>query len=100
MAPGKKEKPTHSLLAGATAGAIEAFITYPTEFVKTRSQFGGKREGPIAIIRDTVRTKGITGLYSGCMALVLGNSLKAGVRFVSYDHFKQMLADPQSPSNE
>jgi hypothetical protein len=29
------------------------------------------------------------------MALVLGNSLKAGVRFVSYDHFKQMLADPQ-----
>lgn len=29
------------------------------------------------------------------MALVIGNSLKAGVRFVSYDHFKQMLADPQ-----
>ena len=29
------------------------------------------------------------------MALVVGNSLKAGVRFVSYDHFKQMLADPQ-----
>ena len=37
------------------------------------------------------------------MALVVGNSLKAGVRFVSYDHFKQMLADPQvrvfSPGN-
>lgn len=25
----------------------------------------------------------------------LGNSLKAGVRFVSYDHFKHMLADSE-----
>ncbi|PPQ94268.1 hypothetical protein CVT25_004925 [Psilocybe cyanescens] len=95
MAPQKKEKPSHALFAGATAGAIEAFVTYPTEFVKTRSQFGGKREGPITIIRDTIRTKGITGLYSGCMALVVGNSVKAGVRFVSYDHFKGMLADSE-----
>lgn len=54
-----------------------------------------KREGPIKIIKDTVKAKGITGLYSGCSALVVGNSLKAGVRFVSYDHFKQLLADPE-----
>ena len=26
---------------------------------------------------------------------MVGNSLKAGVRFVSYDHFKSMLADSQ-----
>jgi len=26
---------------------------------------------------------------------VIGNSVKAGVRFVSYDHFKNMLADGQ-----
>ncbi|KAF9040139.1 mitochondrial carrier domain-containing protein [Panaeolus papilionaceus] len=87
----KNEKPLHSLLAGATAGAIEAFVTYPTEFVKTRSQFGGQR--PFAIVKNTVRTKGITGLYSGCTALVVGNSLKAGVRFVAYDYFKKQLAD-------
>ncbi|KAG5350132.1 hypothetical protein C0989_012531, partial [Termitomyces sp. Mn162] len=91
----QKENPLHSLFAGATAGAVEAFITYPTEFVKTRSQFSGKKQGPIAIIKETVKIKGITGLYSGCSALVVGNALKAGVRFVSYDHFKQMLADDQ-----
>ncbi|KAJ3507623.1 hypothetical protein NLJ89_g6198 [Agrocybe chaxingu] len=85
----------HSLFAGSTAGAVEAFITYPTEFVKTRSQFGGKKEGPIAIIRDTLQTKGVTGLYSGCMALVVGNSLKAGVRFVTYDFLKHKLADKE-----
>ncbi|PBK71550.1 probable CTP1-Mitochondrial citrate transporter-member of the mitochondrial carrier (MCF) family [Armillaria ostoyae] len=91
----QKEKPVHSLIAGASAGAIEAFITYPTEFVKTRSQFGGKRQGPITIIKETLKNKGIAGLYSGCSALVIGNATKAGVRFVSYDHFKQKLADPQ-----
>ncbi|KAJ7052602.1 mitochondrial tricarboxylate transporter [Mycena amicta] len=95
MAPFKKEKPLHSVIAGSTAGAIEAFVTYPTEFVKTRSQFSGKKESPITIIRETLRTKGIIGLYSGCSALIVGNSLKAGVRFVTYDHFKNMLADSQ-----
>ncbi|KAG6908797.1 hypothetical protein DXG01_003244 [Tephrocybe rancida] len=91
----QKEKPLHSLFAGATAGAIEAFVTYPTEFVKTRSQFSGKKQGPISIVKETVRAHGITGLYSGCSALVVGNALKAGVRFVSYDYYKQMLADEQ-----
>jgi len=91
----KREKPLHSLIAGSTAGAVEAFVTYPTEYVKTRSQFSGKRESPLSIIRSTLRTKGITGLYSGCMALVVGNSVKAGVRFISYDQFKHMLADSE-----
>jgi len=91
----KKEKPLHSLIAGSTAGAIEAFVTYPAEFVKTRSQFGGKKQGPVALIRETLKTQGVTGLYSGCTALIIGNAVKAGVRFVSYDHFKHMLADQQ-----
>ena len=54
-----------------------------------------QKESPVAIIRDTLRTKGVVGLYSGCTALMVGNAAKAGVRFVSYDHFKGMLADPQ-----
>ncbi|KAF9007041.1 mitochondrial tricarboxylate transporter [Cyathus striatus] len=94
MAP-QREKPLHSLFAGATAGAVEAFVTYPTEYVKTRSQFSGKRQSPISIIRETLQMRGVTGLYSGCTALMIGNSVKAGVRFVSYDYFKQKLADSQ-----
>ena len=47
------------------------------------------------IIRTTIRGKGITGLYSGCSALVVGNAVKHGVRFVSYDHFKNLLADSE-----
>jgi len=54
-----------------------------------------QRESPISILRTTLKTKGIPGLYSGCSALVVGNSIKAGVRFVSYDRYKGMLADSE-----
>jgi len=46
-------------------------------------------------VRNTVANHGIGGLYSGCGALVAGNALKAGVRFLSYDHFKSMLRDEE-----
>lgn len=52
-----------------------------------------KPPNPITIARETVSKHGIRGLYSGCGALVAGNALKAGVRFLSYDHFKSMLKD-------
>jgi solute carrier family 25 citrate transporter 1 len=35
-----KEQPLASLLAGATAGGLESFITYPLESLKTQVQFG------------------------------------------------------------
>lgn len=47
-----KEKPIASLLAGATAGGVEAFITFPLESIKTQLQFGaldgGKVGSPVA----------------------------------------------------
>ncbi|PWN30667.1 mitochondrial tricarboxylate transporter [Jaminaea rosea] len=100
MASKRKEKPLHSLAAGAFAGAVEGFATYPTEFVKTRAQFavsaGAKPPGPIQIVRETVAQYGVRGLYSGCSALVAGNALKAGVRFLSYDSIKLAVADKQT----
>jgi len=116
----KTEKPLASLLAGTTAGAIEGFVTYPTEYAKTQLQFaagkGGtqvsrhpvclsywpasklispdaSRQGPISILRETIANKGITGIYAGCSALVIGNAVKAGVRFLSYDQYKALLRD-------
>lgn len=74
-------------------------VTYPTEFVKTRAQFavaaGSKPPGPIDIVRSTVSQYGIRGLYSGCSALVAGNAVKAGVRFLSYDSIKLAVADKE-----
>ncbi|KAI9637767.1 citrate transporter [Dioszegia hungarica] len=91
-------KPTQyeSLLAGIVAGGVEGAVTYPAEFVKTRAQFTankGQAVGVIPIFRETLRERGIKGLYSGAGALIVGNSLKAGVRFLTYDSVKTVFAD-------
>ncbi|KAJ9478980.1 putative Tricarboxylate transport protein (putative) [Pseudozyma hubeiensis] len=142
--------PMHSLLAGTIAGAVEGFLTYPTEFVKTQAQLASNaassaasksaptsktipsgvrhisygalpahklnmaaaaaatapssttapRAGASAmqIVRDTYRTRGITGFFSGAGAMVTGNSAKAGVRFLTYDTIQNALR-PKSTSS-
>ncbi|GAA5855463.1 hypothetical protein JCM9279_005484 [Rhodotorula babjevae] len=96
----KNEKPHLALIAGAFAGGVEGAATYPFEYLKTQTQFahrtaGQKPPGLWAITQHTFARHGITGFYSGVGALVAGNSLKAGVRFLSYDRFKQLLVDDQ-----
>mgnify|MGYP001568482467 CR=1 FL=1 len=51
--------------------------------------------GLVAITKTTFQRHGIKGFYSGVGALVAGNSLKAGVRFFSYDKFKKMLVNDE-----
>lgn len=99
--------PAHvSLLAGGTAGAIEAALTYPFEFAKTRAQLHtdtsprGKsatsNKNPFQVILTVIRTQGPRALYAGCPALVIGSVGKDGVRFLSFDYLKARFADPES----
>ena len=88
-----------SLAAGTIAGAIEASITYPTEYVKTTLQIQSKSKsslnfhGPIDCVKKTIQTKGVSGLYKGMSALVTGTAAKAGIRFLSFEKFKSLLSD-------
>ena len=41
----EREKPIASLIAGASGGAIESFVTFPFESVKTQLQFGATING-------------------------------------------------------
>jgi solute carrier family 25 citrate transporter 1 len=48
VAKGKgKENPIASLIAGAAAGGVESFITYPLESLKTQLQFGALEGGKV-----------------------------------------------------
>ncbi|KAI1319437.1 hypothetical protein EDD11_004014 [Mortierella claussenii] len=96
----------YTLTAGAVAGAVEAIITYPTEFVKTQLQLqdggntsarngGVKFKGPVDVLVRTVQTQGITAVYRGLSALIIGTAAKAGVRFFAFDQFREMLKDSQ-----
>jgi solute carrier family 25 (mitochondrial citrate transporter), member 1 len=49
----------------------------------------------LEIIKSTLRERGIRGLYAGAPALIIGNAAKAGVRFLTYDSLKSLLADQE-----
>ncbi|KUL90898.1 hypothetical protein ZTR_00967 [Talaromyces verruculosus] len=100
--------PGVSLIAGGVAGGVEAMCTYPFEFAKTRMQLRDTpsisaagtgpsatkiTRNPLILIRDIVRTEGLSALYTGCTTLVVGTAFKASVRFLTFDSIKNALAD-------
>ncbi|KAI9596999.1 mitochondrial tricarboxylate transporter [Syncephalis fuscata] len=88
-----------SLAAGGVAGAVEATVTYPTEYVKTQLQLqdGGRTKfrGPIHCLTTTIREHGVFSLYRGLSAMIIGTASKAAIRFVSFERFKAILVDEQ-----
>ncbi|KAG9192669.1 tricarboxylate transport protein, mitochondrial precursor [Alternaria panax] len=87
----KKASAIRSILAGATAGAVEISITYPAEFAKTRSQLNRRLPDGKKLPWPPFGKQ----WYAGCTTLIIGNSLKAGIRFVAFDMYKNMLADAE-----
>ncbi|KAH8159033.1 hypothetical protein CIB48_g9215 [Xylaria polymorpha] len=87
------EKPSalRSIIAGATAGAVEISITYPAEFAKTRTQLDRKMAAS-GTKRQPWPPFG-PQWYAGCTTLIIGNSAKAAIRFVSFEQYKRLLAD-------
>ncbi|OOQ91832.1 Tricarboxylate transport protein [Penicillium brasilianum] len=75
-----------SLVSGGVAGGVEAAITYPFEYSKTRVQLvqhgSVARTNPVRLILDVARQEG-------------GTAGKAAVRFVSYDTIRNSLSDEQ-----
>jgi len=50
---------------------IRSFATYKTELKGVL-----QHEKPLEIAKTTLKTKGITGFYSGASALIIGNATK------------------------
>ena len=76
------------IIAGGITGGIEICITYPTEYVKTQLQLDekvGKYKGIADCAKQTVREKGVRGLYRGLSVLVYGSIPKSAVRFGSFE---------------
>lgn len=88
---GEKKKPSalRSIIAGSTAGAVEIAITYPAEFAKTRTQLNQR----LATGQKLPWPPFGAQWYAGCTTLIIGNSAKAGIRFVAFDQYKSLLAD-------
>lgn len=90
----KKVDPFKSFIAGGVAGGVEGVITYPFEFTKTRLQLSSTgTRNPLLVIYQVCKNQGPSSLYVGCPAFVIGNTVKASVRFLGFDSIKRLLAD-------
>ena len=87
--PRPKPSALRSIIAGSTAGAVEIAITYPAEFAKTRTQLNRRLPDAKKLPWPPFGAQ----WYAGCTTLIIGNSLKAGIRFVAFDFYKSLLED-------
>jgi len=102
MSLNQSKSTTKNLIAGGIAGAVEAAIMYPTEFIKTQVQLDAiKRStdknhpklGYWECVRKTIHTHGVKGLYRGLSSLVIGSIPKASLRFGAFQKLSSLLQD-------
>lgn len=96
-----KTPPVVSLVSGGIAGGVEAAVTYPFEFAKTRVQLrnegnASRPRNPFLVVSEVFRKEGPRALYKGCSSLIVGSIAKDGVRFLSFDMIKNAFKDPET----
>ena len=75
-------------LAGGISGGVEALLTYPAEFSKTRMQLSDtKGPGMIQLLKETAKVDGMKGWYRGVGIVVCGGIPKHGFRFGVHDSY-------------
>lgn len=77
--PSYAVKTAKQLSAGALSGLVEVSLTYPTDYVKIMLQLDESRDGAAKrfrnsadVIRQTVRSHGVIGLYRGFSVVFYG----------------------------
>lgn len=81
--------------AGGASGAIVSFVLTPIELVKCQLQINGGRftGGPFGLLKDTLKKKGISGIYRGHVGTVL-REISGGVAwFGSYELILKLLME-------
>ena len=74
---------------------------YPFEFAKTRVQLREQKgkptpRNPFVVVARVYKNEGLSALYKGCSALVIGSVAKDGIRFLSFDTIKENFKDPET----
>jgi solute carrier family 25 carnitine/acylcarnitine transporter 20/29 len=98
---------TDRFVCGCMGGTINgALFVTPVEYVRNQliSQQGSSAEsqnhrlkGPISVIRRTLQSEGILGLWRGATSTVLRDSVGCGCFFVAMAYAQEKLSPPDQP---
>jgi solute carrier family 25 citrate transporter 1 len=93
------KSPLQSILAGGISGGIEVCINYPIEYIKTQLQLQDKKNpyynGIWDCVKKTVKTNGVTGLYTGLSPLFYMSIPKVACRFFAFEEAKKALKNSE-----
>ncbi|GAO48798.1 hypothetical protein G7K_2967-t1 [Saitoella complicata NRRL Y-17804] len=90
------------LIAGGTAGFMEAMCCHPLDTIKVRMQLsrsgqsGEKARGFIKTGALIIRKETPLGLYKGLGAVITGIVPKMAIRFSSFEYYKTVLASKET----
>ena len=89
---------SQKLLVGGTSGVLATSIVYPLDMIKTtmQRQVSGKSmlyKNPIQAFKGIVSKEGVSGLYRGMGANLIGIFPVQALKLASNDLFRDWLAD-------
>lgn len=91
--PGYKKslEPWELLCSGALAGMPAAFLTTPSDVIKTKIQSGGTYSGVSATFRRILAEEGPRAFFKGGIARVCRSSPQFGFTLAAYEMFQKTL---------
>ncbi|KAM3083212.1 hypothetical protein ACMFMG_003871 [Clarireedia jacksonii] len=106
LSPAPISNPQHLLpplwstfIAGTIGGLISSLISTPTELIKCRAQLSSPPQSSYSILKSTLRTTGLPGLYYGGVVTAWRDSIGYGFYFWSYDLCSRLFSEYYSRSN-
>eukprot|EP00026_Physarum_polycephalum_P009709 Phypoly_transcript_09843.p1 GENE.Phypoly_transcript_09843~~Phypoly_transcript_09843.p1 ORF type:complete len:318 (+),score=44.08 Phypoly_transcript_09843:255-1208(+) len=86
-------------VAGTVAGMAEETASYPLDLVKTRMQVHSESVSAIHVLRHTLRTDGVTGLFRGLPGPLMASAVVSGCVFGGYGYaINSISPTPHRPS--
>ncbi|KAJ1992839.1 Mitochondrial succinate-fumarate transporter [Dimargaris cristalligena] len=107
-ADGQRKSLSVHLIAGGSAGFMEALVCHPLDTIKVRMQLRNKLKTAVNANGSAVRTsflgvgsrivqnEGFLALYKGLGAVTAGIVPKMAIRFSSFEYYKSLLANPET----
>ena len=83
----------NNLVAGSSAGLLEAIITWPSENIKTQMQFFNQRLSFMQTASNIYGNLGFKGFYRGITPVLAFNIPKVALRFYSYEYFSKKMVN-------
>ncbi|KAI0688977.1 mitochondrial carrier [Cytidiella melzeri] len=82
----------NELIAGSVGGAAQVLVGQPLDTIKTRAQIAPSWNGPMDILKQTLRKEGFFALYKGMASPLIGIAGVNSLLFAAYGVSKRLVS--------